>query len=174
MANEHQKYRPNIGPDGLAKITVLAMVNLKKWKTMKTSLTTMKTDKTSWKSIMSKNIVNNGLVQIIALVEMVQRWNMKHRRCIATKNWPSSQSNAHHMKLWFTSGLPFSSASKCWSPEISDLEISGAVCFSYICTQNNKVDYNYDDDQIRMRMINHERTMGKPCGWVERRNAVHD
>ena len=123
--------------------------------------------------MMSKNIVNDGLVQIIALVEMVPI-NMKHRRCIATKNWPSSQSNAHHMKLWFTSGLPFSSASKCWSPEISDLEISGAVCFSYICTQNNKVDYNYDDDQIRMRMINHERTMGKPCGWVERRNAVHD
>ena len=84
------------------------------------------------------------------------------------------------MKLWFTSGLPFSSASKCWNLEISDLEISGAVCFSYICTQNINVDYNDDDndddddDQIRMRMINHERTMGKPCGWVERRNAVHD
>ena len=59
------------------------------------------------------------------------------------------------------------------------MEISGAVCFSYICKQNNNVDYNdddndEDDDQIRMRMINHERTMGKPCGWVERRNAVHD
>ena len=50
------------------------------------------------------------------------------------------------MKLWFTSGLPFSSASNCWNLEISDLEISGAVCFSYICTQNNNVDYNDDDD----------------------------
>ena len=108
----------------------------------------MKTDQNSWKSMMSKNIVNDGSVQIIALVEMVPI-NMcpkKHRRRIATKIWPSLQSNAHHMILWFTTGLPFSSASNCWNLEISDLEISGAVCFSYICTQNIIINYNDDDN----------------------------
>ena len=64
------------------------MVNLKKMKNHENILDNMKTDKKWWKSMMSKNIVNDGLVQIIALVEMVQSWNMKHRRCIATKNWP--------------------------------------------------------------------------------------
>ena len=87
--------------------------------------------------------------------------------------WPSLQSNAHHMILWLQ--LDFLSPLHQIAGTLRSLIWRYLVQCAFLTFAHKIITLiTMMMMMIRMRMINHERTMGKPCGWVERRNAVHD